>query len=73
MNQEQQSLNIGIEDTQAVECDECSSMYFEQALHIRKASGLLTGQGKPSFMPIPVFRCVDCGHINSEFLPKEIR
>jgi len=70
---EQQKVNIGIEDTVAVECNECSSMYFEQALHIRKASGLLTGQPKPSYMPIPVFRCVDCGHINDEFLPKEIR
>lgn len=69
----QQNVNISMEDTVAVECSECSSMYFEQALHIRKASGLLTGQAKPSYMPIPVFRCVDCGHINSEFLPKEIR
>lgn len=69
----QQNVNISMEDTVAVECDQCSSMYFEQALHIRKASGLLTGQAKPSYMPIPVFRCVDCGHINSEFLPKETR
>lgn len=65
--------NIGIEDTQPVTCDECGSMYFEQALHIRKASGLLTGSDKPSYMPIPVFKCMNCSHINSEFLPKEIR
>lgn len=69
----QQNVNVGIEDTTPVKCDECGSTYFEQALHIRKASGLLTGQAKPSYMPIPVFRCVECGHINEEFLPKEVK
>lgn len=69
----QENGNLSIKDTVPVECDECSSMYFEQALHIRKASGLLTGQSNPSYMPIPLFKCINCGHINSEFLPKEIR
>ena len=26
--------------------------------------------GKEQIVPIPVFRCDDCGHINNEFLPK---
>jgi hypothetical protein len=48
-------------------------MYFDQALHIRKVSGLLTGTGQTSYMPIPVFACKSCGHINTEFLPKEVQ
>lgn len=69
----EQQLNIGINETTAVVCEECNHTFFEQALHIRRVSGILTGTGQPSFMPIPVFSCKKCGHINTEFLPKEIK
>ena len=68
-----QQPNVSLDQTSAVVCDSCGGMYFEQALHIRKVSGILTGTGQASYMPIPVFSCKDCGHINSEFLPKEIQ
>ena len=65
-------LNVDINQTTPVLCDECNGTYFDQALIIRKASGLLTGQTKPSYIPIPVFKCTECGHVNSEFQPKEV-
>ena len=65
--------NVNFNQTSPVTCDSCGGMYFEQALHIIKVSGLLTGTGQTSYMPIPVFACKDCGHINSEFLPKEMQ
>lgn len=61
--------NIDIESTTGVECEKCSSIYFEQAVHLRKASGLLTGQSKPSYIPVPIFKCTECNHVNKEFLP----
>lgn len=69
----QQNLNVDISQTTPVLCEECSGTYFDQALVIRKVSGLLTGQSKPGFVPIPVFKCCKCGHVNTEFLPKEIQ
>jgi DNA-directed RNA polymerase subunit M/transcription elongation factor TFIIS len=66
----QQQLDIS--QTTAVTCDECGHTFFEQVLHLRKASGFLTGTGKDTFVPIPVFACKKCGHINQEFLPKEV-
>lgn len=65
-------LNLDISQTDSVTCDECGGIYFQQALHIRKASGFLTGTGKTSYIPIPLFACISCGHVNTEFLPKEI-
>lgn len=67
------NLNVDFSQTSAVVCEKCSCTYFEQALVIRKASGLLTGQPKPTLIPIPVFKCTECGHVNQEFLPKEIQ
>ncbi len=69
----QQQLNLDLNQTTGVTCDECQSNFFDQALVIRKASGLLTGQAKPSYIPIPVFKCSKCGHVNEEFLPKEVK
>jgi len=69
----QQNINVDIKQTSPVICEKCENGYFDQALVIRKASGLLTGQSKPSYIPIPVFKCTSCGHVNEEFLPKEVQ
>lgn len=68
-----QNLNVSFDQTTGVTCDECGEARFEQQIILRKASGLLTGTGTPSYIPIPVFACAKCGHVNTEFLPKEIR
>lgn len=70
---EQPRMNISLDQTQAVECDDCGKTYFQEVLHIRKASGILTGTGQTSYMPIPVFACTACGGVNAEFLPPELR
>lgn len=69
----QQNLNISLEQTSEVVCSSCGHKNFVQVLRLRKASGLLTGQDKPSYIPIPVFACNGCGHVNEEFLPREIK
>lgn len=68
----QDQINVDINQTTEVICEKCNGKIFQQGLVIRKASGLLTGQSKPSYIPIPVFQCADCGHVNSEFKPKEM-
>ena len=64
---QQPQINFDISQTQGVVCEECNNIHFQQVLVIRKASGLLTGTGKPTYVPIPVFACTKCGHVNSEF------
>lgn len=66
-------LKVDINQTTGVTCDECNGIYFSQPIIIRKASGFLTGTGTPSYIPIPVFACTECSHVNVEFLPKEIK
>lgn len=69
----QHNMNVDLSQTLSVTCEKCEGSYFEQALIIRKVSALLTGQGKPGFVPIPIFKCSKCGHVNEEFLPKEVQ
>jgi len=69
----QQNTNVDINQTTGVTCDQCGHGFFEQQLVLRKASGLLTGTGQPAYIPIPVFACSECGYVNGEFLPKELK
>jgi hypothetical protein len=46
---------------------------MKEVLMMRKVSGILTGTGQPSYIPIPLFACNKCGHVNKEFLPPELR
>lgn len=70
---EKLSLNVTLDQTLPVSCEQCGNVFFEEAMHIRKVSGLLTGTGQTSYMPVPVFACTKCKHVNGEFLPKEIK
>jgi hypothetical protein len=40
---------------------------------INKVSKFLTGQDKDTMVPVPVFRCDDCGAIPEEFQPVKIK
>jgi hypothetical protein len=37
---------------------------------LRKASKFLTGTAQDALIPIPVFYCSKCQHINSDMMPK---
>ena len=73
MNDSLSDLKISLDQTSEVSCEECNSTDFVQALRIRKVSGLMTGTGQPSYIPIPVFACLSCNHVNEEFLPREVK
>jgi hypothetical protein len=66
-------INISLDQTTAVVCENCGSSSFQEAFHLRKVSALLTGTGQPGIYPIPVFICTNCSHVNDEFLPKELK
>ena len=80
------NINIGPEDMKDITCAECGSKYFRQVNAFKKLSALVSPTGKEFFIilihflsptgkeqivPIPVFRCDECGFINEEFRPIE--
>jgi uncharacterized Zn finger protein len=73
MNQEQPRLNISLDKTAEIVCDECSHNVFQEGLMLRKASKFLTGTPVDSLIPLPVFACSSCGHVNEEFLPEPLK
>ena len=57
--------------TTPVECDECKGQAFQQAMMLRKVSAIVAGE--EGYIPVGVFACMKCGHINRQFIPEEIR
>ncbi len=66
---EKMNLNIKQDDMKPMVCTECGGMYFKQVMAINKVSKFLTGGDKDTIIPVPVFRCDDCGAIPEEFQP----
>jgi hypothetical protein len=65
--------NIDLSQTTAEKCENCTGEAFRDALLLRKVSALLTETGKEGYLPIQVFACVKCGHVNSHFIPSELK
>lgn len=71
-NQNQQlKMNVSIKDTVPVICEECKNDVFTEGLKLRKVSRFLSGTDKDGIIPIPVFYCAKCGHVNSDMNFKE--
>jgi len=70
-NMQQPQLNLDISQTTEETCESCGHSVFVQAYKMRKLSALLSPAGQESMIPIQVFVCAKCGHINKGFLPQE--
>jgi hypothetical protein len=53
-----------------MECEKCKSRNFMQIFRIKKISGLASGTGKDVIVPIGIYGCAECGHVNEYFLDK---
>ena len=71
MNNDVANISVGLENTDALECDECGSTTFRPAFLLRKVSAFMSPSGKETIVPIQVFACDSCGHVNEDFLPIE--
>ena len=71
MNREQPGLNVDFNQTTAETCESCGNNTFTQVYQMRKLSALLSPTGQETMIPMQVFACVKCDHINSDFLPPE--
>ena len=69
--QPQPQMNIDFNQTVAEVCEECQNDTFTQVYQMRTLSALLSPTGEEAKIPIQVFACAKCGHINKGFQPKE--
>ena len=63
----QMQEQIDMSQTTPIKCEKCENQTFKQTLLIRRISALVSPNGQETIVPMAVFACEKCGHVNSEF------
>jgi len=63
---------IDITKTNEIVCEKCKNDTFEQTLMLRKLSAIVSPTNQETIVPVQVFDCKKCGHVNTEFRQSEL-
>ena len=63
----QMKEQVDITKTSAINCEKCENPTFKQTLLLRNLSALVSPNGQETIVPMQVFACEKCGHVNKEF------
>jgi len=63
----QMKEQIDFSKTSQIKCEACEGSTFKQTLLLRKMSALVSPNGQETIIPMQVFSCEKCGHVNKEF------
>tara|TARA_B110000285_G_scaffold234412_1_gene311278 strand:+ start:2260 stop:2481 length:222 start_codon:yes stop_codon:yes gene_type:complete len=69
MNQQPQ---VDLKITTKVSC-ECGNDKFDQTFLMRKLSALMSGNGQPALVPVPIFACSKCDIALAETIPPDLK
>ena len=70
--QESPQEQIDMSKTSEIKCEVCLNDTFEQTLLLRKLSALVSPTNQETIVPMAVFACQKCGHVNTEFRQSEL-
>ena len=61
-------MHIDMNNAVDMVCEKCGNKTFKNTNLIKTISAIVSPSGKEMIIPIPVFACDKCGHVNEEFL-----
>jgi uncharacterized Zn finger protein len=64
------NINVNLDQCEDITCESCGNLTFSQVVMFKKISAIYSPTGKASLIPLQVFECSECGHVNEEFIPK---
>ena len=53
-----------------VVCENCNSKVFKEVVFFKHLSAIASETGQEAVIPIPSYRCDDCGAVHKLFTPK---
>ena len=65
--------NVDLTHAKTLECEKCGCKGFKQTMMLKKLSALVSPTGQEAIIPVGVFACEHCGHINKEFAEAEVK
>ena len=65
--------NVDLTHAKTLECEKCQCVGFKQTMMLKRLSALVSPTGQEAIIPVGVFACDHCGHVNKEFRDAEIQ
>ena len=65
--------NVDLSQAKTMECEKCQCKAFKQTMMLKKLSALVSPTGQEAIIPVGVFACDHCGHVNKEFRDADIQ
>jgi len=62
-----QQPNIDLSKATDMVCEKCGNNTFKQTTLLKRMSAIVSPNGKDTIIPIVVFACESCLHVNEEF------
>lgn len=62
-------MQLDLDKATDMKCSECNSEYFVVKYLLKHLTALISPSGQDTIIPIQVFSCANCGHVDQEFLP----
>ena len=62
---------VNLRDCETLKCENCGSIYFKEAVYLKRVPALMTGSREDTIVPFPIHMCIKCDHVNKGFNPFE--
>ena len=67
--QQQANVQLDLSQAETILCEKCGNGLFIQSFFLKKQSALVSPTGQEAIIPVQVYSCGNCGHINSKLNP----
>lgn len=61
-------MNVKPTELDDVKCDKCDNFTFTTVMLMKRLPALISPTQKEAFMPMQVYACNSCGHVNKRFI-----
>jgi hypothetical protein len=66
---QQANVQLDLSQAETILCEKCSNGLFIQSFFLKKLSALVSPTGQEAVIPVQVYSCGNCGHINQKLNP----
>ncbi len=66
---QQANVQLDLSQAETILCEKCGNGLFIQSFFLKKLSALVSPTGQEAIIPVQVYSCGNCGHINSKLNP----
>ena len=62
-------LQLDLSKAETILCEKCGNGLFIQSFFLKKLSAVVSPTGQEAVIPVQVYSCGNCGHINQKLNP----